>query len=59
MTKAEQIRRALMELPGASNRRISRIIGCEPKEVSRIRGDMRATGEIPEREVDADKVDDI
>ncbi len=51
MTKAdrEKIRRTLLELPTIPNRRLARIFDCEPKEV----------GEIPEREVDEDKEDDI
>ena len=61
MTKADQkrIRRLLIELPGLSSRKIARVFECELKEVSRIRAEMKAIGEIPEREVDEDLISQL
>ncbi len=59
MTKTEQIHRTLTEMPKASDMKISRILGCESKDVQRIRAEMKAKEEIPEREVDEELIDDI
>jgi len=57
MKPEERIRRALLELPMASNRKVSRIVGCEPKEVGIIRREMKARGEIKPIQVDEDSID--
>jgi len=50
----EIVRRFLMELPATSDSRIARIVGCDPKVVSRIRREMLDSGELHRAELDED-----
>jgi len=59
MKKDETIRRHLLKQPMASDRRIAALLGYEAKNVSRIRRDMLAAGELQRQDVDEALVDDI
>jgi hypothetical protein len=52
------IERLLLELPAMSDQRIARIRGCKPEVVTKIRQEMRASGQLPPIDVDVDLVDD-
>ena len=42
----ETVRRFLQELPATSDRKIAKIVGCEPSLVNGIRRQMIASGEL-------------
>ncbi len=57
--KQEIIKRFLLELPATSDGRISKIVGCDLRLVSQVRRELQDSGELPRREIDDGKADDI
>ena len=48
----EIVGRFLQELPATSDRKVAKIVGCDPKVVSQIRRELLDSGELHRAELD-------